>query len=65
MPVLLTGIGDPKANAHGENESVSLSVMRKAILSEALFFSKFKIEAGHGRKAEKIPALSSFGKEFV
>jgi acetylornithine deacetylase/succinyl-diaminopimelate desuccinylase-like protein len=38
MPVLLTGIGDPKANAHGENESVSLAVLKKAILSEVLFF---------------------------
>jgi acetylornithine deacetylase/succinyl-diaminopimelate desuccinylase-like protein len=37
MPVLLTGIGDPKANAHGENESVSLAVLKKAILSEVLF----------------------------
>jgi acetylornithine deacetylase/succinyl-diaminopimelate desuccinylase-like protein len=37
MPLLLTGIGDPKANAHGENESVSLAVLKKAIFSEALF----------------------------
>jgi len=39
MPILLTAIGDPKANAHGENESVSLAVFKKAILSEILFLS--------------------------
>jgi acetylornithine deacetylase/succinyl-diaminopimelate desuccinylase-like protein len=38
MPVLLTGVSDSKTYAHGENESVSLSVLKKAILSEALFF---------------------------
>jgi len=37
MPILLTAVGDPKANAHGENESVSLAVLKKAILSEVLF----------------------------
>jgi acetylornithine deacetylase/succinyl-diaminopimelate desuccinylase-like protein len=41
MPLLLTGIGDPHANAHGENESVSLAVLRKAILSEVMFFGLF------------------------
>jgi cysteinylglycine-S-conjugate dipeptidase len=39
MPVLLTGVSDPKTYAHGENESVSLAVLKKAILSEALFFA--------------------------
>jgi len=39
MPVLLTGIGDPKSNAHGENESVSLAVLEKAILSEIVFLA--------------------------
>jgi acetylornithine deacetylase/succinyl-diaminopimelate desuccinylase-like protein len=39
MPILLTGIGDPKANAHGENESVSLAVLKKAIASEVLFLN--------------------------
>jgi len=39
MPVLLTGVEDPKSNAHGENESVSLDVLSKAIVSEALFFA--------------------------
>jgi len=39
MPVLLTGVEDPKSNAHGENESVSLALLKKAILSEALFFA--------------------------
>jgi len=39
MPVLLTGVEDPKTNAHGENESVSLAILKKAILSEVLFFA--------------------------
>jgi len=39
MPVLLTGVEDPKSNAHGENESVSLAILSKAIVSEALFFA--------------------------
>ena len=39
MPVMLTGAEDPKTNAHGENESVSLAVLKKAILSEVLFFA--------------------------
>ncbi|MDR2553822.1 MAG: M20/M25/M40 family metallo-hydrolase [Fibromonadaceae bacterium] len=47
MPVLLTGIGDPKANAHGENESVSLAVLKKAILSEILFLHS--ISSHHAR----------------
>jgi len=39
MPVLLTGVEDPKTNAHGENESVSLAILKKAIMSEVLFFA--------------------------
>jgi acetylornithine deacetylase/succinyl-diaminopimelate desuccinylase-like protein len=39
MPLLLTGISDPKTNAHGENESVSLAVLERAIMSEVLFFA--------------------------
>jgi len=39
MPILLTGAQDPKTNAHSENESVSLAVLKKAILSEILFFA--------------------------
>ncbi len=39
MPILLTGVEEPESNAHGENESVSLALLKKAILSEALFFA--------------------------
>ena len=39
MPVLLTGAEDPATNAHGENESVSLALLKRAILSETQFFA--------------------------
>lgn len=40
IPVLLTGLEDQHANAHGENESLDLEDFRKAILSEALFLNR-------------------------
>lgn len=40
IPVLLTGLEDNQANAHGENESLDLEDFRKAILSEAIFLHR-------------------------
>jgi cysteinylglycine-S-conjugate dipeptidase len=40
IPVLMTGLEDPGSNAHGENESLDLGDLYKAILSEALFFTQ-------------------------
>lgn len=38
--VLVTGVEDPRANAHSEDESASVSTVRNAALSEALFLSR-------------------------
>jgi acetylornithine deacetylase/succinyl-diaminopimelate desuccinylase-like protein len=35
--LMLTGAGDPKCNAHSEDESVDLSDLEKSCLAEALF----------------------------
>lgn len=35
--VLVTGVEDPQSNAHSENESASVKVIRNAALAEALF----------------------------
>jgi acetylornithine deacetylase/succinyl-diaminopimelate desuccinylase-like protein len=35
--LMLTGAGDPKCNAHSENESLDLSDLEKSCLAEALF----------------------------
>ena len=35
--LMLTGAGDPKCNAHSENESVDLADLEKSCLAEALF----------------------------
>lgn len=45
IPVLMTGLEDPGSNAHGENESLDLSDLYKAILSEALFFESLGAKA--------------------
>lgn len=37
--VLVTGVEDPQSNAHSENESASLKVIRNAVLAEALFLA--------------------------
>lgn len=38
IPILMTGLEDPKSNAHSENESLSLQDFEHGILAEALFF---------------------------
>jgi acetylornithine deacetylase/succinyl-diaminopimelate desuccinylase-like protein len=35
--ILITGVEDPQSRAHSPNESLSLTVFRRAILAEALF----------------------------
>ncbi len=37
--VLVTGVEDPQANAHSEDESASLTTLRNATLAEALFLN--------------------------
>lgn len=37
--ILVTGVEDPQSRAHSPNESQSIEVLRKAILSEALFLA--------------------------
>lgn len=38
VPILMTGLEDPKCNAHGENESLGLKDFESGIIAEALFF---------------------------
>jgi acetylornithine deacetylase/succinyl-diaminopimelate desuccinylase-like protein len=35
--LMLTGAGDPRCNAHSENESVDLGDLERSCLAEALF----------------------------
>lgn len=38
IPILMTGLEDPRCNAHGENESLGLKDFESGIVAEALFF---------------------------
>jgi cysteinylglycine-S-conjugate dipeptidase len=38
--VLLTGVADPDTRAHGHDESVSLAVLERAVLAEALLLAR-------------------------
>lgn len=40
VPSILIGVEDPHTNAHGENESLLLSDLKKACLSQILFFER-------------------------
>ncbi|MDR1443176.1 MAG: M20/M25/M40 family metallo-hydrolase [Bifidobacteriaceae bacterium] len=42
IEVLLTGVEDPSSRAHAGNESVSLDMLRKAIVAEALFLEYWR-----------------------
>lgn len=44
IPILMTGVEDALSNAHGENESVSIPDLMKAIQSQYLFFKSFMQE---------------------
>lgn len=44
--VIVTGVEDPSTNAHGQNESQSIKVLKNATVAEALFLAEL---AGEGR----------------
>lgn len=45
--ILVTGVEDPATMAHSPNESQHLGVLRRAILSEALFLARFGTTRGN------------------
>ena len=40
IPILMTGLEDPKCNAHSENESLGLADFERGIIAEALFLEE-------------------------
>lgn len=45
VQVIVTGPEDPRSNAHSPNESISLSGLKKNIVTEALFLERFARQA--------------------
>ncbi len=50
--ILVTGVEDPDARAHGPNESLHLGEFARVCLAEALLLAKVGSELGNGRPAQ-------------
>ena len=59
-PALLIGVEDPYANAHGENESVLISDLKKACLAQAHLFARRRDD---GRAEACLIAIAGLMRE--